>query len=100
MNTTDMTTWMVLVDVHAERRRQDRLRDAGRFQHTLADAGLTPAEKLACISEEAGEVARCVLAIEGHVHEDLGHADLRKELVQVAALAAAWIEAIDAEARA
>lgn len=101
MNTADMSTWIVLFDVHAERRRQDALRDSGRFAATLADRDtLLLGEKLACITEEVGEAARCVLSMCGLVQEELGAADLRKELVQVAALACAWIESLDEEAGA
>lgn len=98
-----LNTAAVLLDVAAERRRQDRLRDEGRFAATLADADtLLLGEKLACITEEIGECARCVLAIAiaGAAHEDLGTADLRKELIQVAALAVAWCEALDEQASA
>lgn len=101
MRIQDHRTFAVLLDVAAERRRQDDLRDSGRFAATLADADtLLLGEKLACVTEEIGEVARCVLALCGLVQEDLGTADLRKELVQVGALVVAWCEALDAEAMA
>jgi hypothetical protein len=98
VNAVDNATWAALLDVYAERRRQDRLRDEGRFAATLADKdALLLGEKLAVITEEIGECARCVLSMCGLVQEELEVEDLRKELVQVAALACAWIESLDAE---
>lgn len=87
----------VLIDVGSERLRQDILKEQGRFQFTCADDGLTNAEKLACMTEELGEVAKEVLTQEGRrlARDSLGtSAGLRKELVQVAAVAVAWIEAL------
>jgi NTP pyrophosphatase (non-canonical NTP hydrolase) len=88
-----------LVLVGFERERQDELKAAGRFEFTCADDGLTLAEKLACLTEELGEVAQEVLTQEGHrlARDTLGTKEaLRKELVQVAAVAVAWIESLDA----
>lgn len=51
---------------------------------------LDAAERLAVLMEEVGEVAREVLAVNRPQH-------IRDELIQVAACAVAWIEAIDAE---
>jgi NTP pyrophosphatase (non-canonical NTP hydrolase) len=45
--------------------------------------------KVAVLAEECGEVARAVL--------DARHGDMRRELVQVAAVAVAWLEAFDEE---
>lgn len=92
-------TWRVLDDVLKERKRQAWLRDQGRFRYTLADEpGLMDSEKFACIAEEVGEVARCVLARARIVKEAPDAEKLRLELVQSAALCVAWIEALDAEA--
>ncbi len=71
-----------------ERVRQERLKDSGKFQHTCADPEMTDAERSLVLLEEVGEVARALLDAEGA-------AALREELVQVAAVAVAWIEAID-----
>ncbi len=80
----------VLHDVGMERFRQERLRIAGKFSATCADpTAMTNAERFAVLGEEFGEVAREVVE-----HGDDGV--LRDELVQVAAVAVAWIEAIDA----
>jgi NTP pyrophosphatase (non-canonical NTP hydrolase) len=87
----------VLTLVGSERMRQDVLKEQGRFEFTCADDGLTNAEKLACLTEELGEVAREVLTQEGRrlARDTVGtRAALRSELVQVAAVAVAWIEAL------
>lgn len=83
--------------VKTERIRQDGLKALGRFEFTCADDGLTNAEKLACLTEELGEVAQEVLTQEGRrlARDTVGTPEaLRKELVQVAAVALAWIEAL------
>lgn len=87
-----------MVDVSAERERQERHVAAGRFKHTCGDPrGMTHADRLAVLAEEVGEVAREVLAQDGRqlARDSLGTpAALRAELVQVAAVAVAWIEAL------
>ncbi len=77
-------TRVALMRVDAERLRQDRKwgRAPGVWTN---DAGI----KLAVLVEEVGEVARAVLE-----RSDLGH--LREELIQVAAVAVAWAECVDA----
>lgn len=85
---------LVLDDITSERFRQEALRDLGRFRWTLADVGLyTPAEALAVLSEEFGEIARVVCEGLGNRPVDTGH--LREELVQLAACCVAWVEALD-----
>lgn len=81
--------------IEYERARQDELKAAGRFMYTLADDGLSDAQKLACIMEEVGEVARNVLAGAGKVTDgDASDAAQSKELTQIAALALAWMESL------
>jgi NTP pyrophosphatase (non-canonical NTP hydrolase) len=83
----------VLDEVTAERERQERLRDEGKFPHTCASRGLSYAEKYAILGEEVGEVARHVT--EGVI--DVTRVDvtkLRKELIEVAAVAVAWAESL------
>lgn len=90
---TDYALWLVM----NERERQETLKEAGRFEFTCADNGLTNAEKLACLGEEFGEVAKEVLTQEGRrlARDTVGTPEaLRKELIQVAAVAVAWIEAL------
>jgi NTP pyrophosphatase (non-canonical NTP hydrolase) len=77
----------ILLDVVEERRRQDFLKSQGKFAHTCADA-MPASIKLAVLAEEFGEVARAVC--------ERDYANLREELVQVAAICVAWLEAIDA----
>ena len=85
-------TISALVSVKDERVRQEMLRESGKFEATCADpTAMTDAERFAVLGEEFGEVAREVV-------EHGPEGSLRAELVQVAAGAVAWIEAIDATA--
>ena len=85
-------TAAVLMDVSAERERQ-------RAKWTAAHAwgrgdcssdGVDDTVKMAVLTEEVGEVARALL--------DRKSDELRAELVQVASVAVAWVEALDATA--
>jgi NTP pyrophosphatase (non-canonical NTP hydrolase) len=90
-------THRVLADIATERVRQDQLKAEGRFDYTLSDdPGLAPTEKLATLIEELGEVAREVQNLAGTVYDgDEGSVPkLYKELGQLAALTAAWMESI------
>jgi NTP pyrophosphatase (non-canonical NTP hydrolase) len=89
-------TSYVLDYVNAERKRQEQLKLEGRFTHTCADNELTPSEKVAVLAEEFGEVAHEVTESIGN-HAELDRAALRKELIQVAAVAVAWVECLDRE---
>ncbi len=87
----------VLTLIGSERRRQDLKKAEGRFEFTCTDDGLSNAEKLAILIEEVGEVAREVLTQDGRrlARDTVGtRLALRNELTQVAAVAAAWIEAL------
>ena len=87
----------VVRDIFDERRRQEHLREQGKFSRTCATrssaevVALTNPESLAVLAEEFGEVSR-------HVTEEiidpvrLDRMKLRKELIEVAAVAAAWAE--------
>lgn len=95
---TDVKAFYGIVDdIMCERIRQEQLKAGGRFKYTCADPEMAPAEKCAVLGEEMGEVCRAVLE-EGRLANDLHGKALRQELVQVAAVAVAWIEAIDREA--
>lgn len=86
----------VLSLVVDERERQDRLKDQGRFKYTCSDPEMTHPERLAVLVEEVGEAGHEVNeAIGGHRPLDLQK--LRKELVEVAAVTVAWIEAVERE---
>lgn len=77
-----------------ERGRQQALKMAGRFRYTCADPEMSNAEKLTVLVEEMGEVARAILE-DGDLANDKHGAELRKELVQVAAVATAWLEGME-----
>jgi len=82
----------VLGAVDAEIDRQVSLAQEGRFRYACSDPEMPRGAKLAALVEEVGEVARALMELENHV-SDLHGVDLQKELVQVAAIACAWIEA-------
>lgn len=80
-----------LQDVGVERYRQESL-VGSKFVSSCATTGadaMHDADRLAVLAEEFGEAAREVV--------ECDRAKLRTELVQVAAVAVAWIEALDAE---
>lgn len=80
----------ILDEILAERARQEELVAEGKFSTSCATRdGMTDAERLAVLVEEVGEAATEVLG--------RARGALREELVQVAAVAVAWIEGIDAE---
>lgn len=88
----------VLILIGTERIKQDIMKVQGRFKYTCADVpGMDDYEKLACLMEELGEVAQEALTLDG-TRENRGalgtREALRNELIQVAAVAAAWIEAL------
>lgn len=87
-------TARVLRDVMIERARQDNLKAAGRFQYTCADPGMVDVDRVACLGEEFGEACRALLESR-HAANDVHGKDLRKELIQVAAVAVAWVEYLD-----
>lgn len=86
-------TEIALREVRTERYRQEQLKHEGRFRYTCADKELTNAERAVILGEEFGEACRAVLEA-GDVVNDKHGAQLRKELIQVAAVAVAWIEAL------
>lgn len=80
----------VLLEVGSERLNQEDRKAEGRFEFTCADDGLSNAEKLTILTEEVGEVARDRLA-----RDSVGTTKaLRDELLQVAAVAVAWVESL------
>jgi len=103
-------TARVLADVHAERIRQEQIGESKRASgidwRSCADPAMAGGDdkRAAVLGEEFGEVCRAVLeagyampmpaALVGILTE--GDEHLREELVQVAAVAVAWAEAIDA----
>lgn len=100
----------VLQEIHAERLRQEDLKRQGKFAWTCADletAGangtrhIDHSERSVVLAEEVGEASRevmeLIIAIDKGKRESARECvqKLRKELVQVAAVAVAWCEAID-----
>lgn len=86
-----------LAAVRAERRRQEQRKAEGRFEFTCADDGLTNSEKLTILAEEVGEVAQEVLTQDGRrlARDTVGTPEaLLAEVVQVAAVATAWVEGL------
>lgn len=74
-----------LVCVRVERARQEQLKAEGKFAATCAD-DIPAGAKLAVLVEEVGEVARAICERDPEA--------MREELVQVAAVAVAWVEAL------
>src|SRR5215472_1764308 len=81
-----MHGWYPYHEVHEERIRAHLKHGANG--NSRENAPWTDGEWLPILGEEFGEVAHCLTY-------DADIAELRKELVQVAAMAIAWIEAID-----
>jgi hypothetical protein len=78
-----------------ERERQERLRQEGRFKHTLNEVLIQEPEKLAVIMEEVGEIGKNVLRRAYLVSDgDPSTPALLDELLQTAALCLAWGEAL------
>ena len=82
--------------IRQERLRQERLKAEGKFMFSASTADLGIA--VAILMEEVGEVAREAMALLGVVKETGDRARYRKELIQVAAVSVAMIEASDTAA--
>lgn len=97
----------ILADVVRERIRQEEIgqdsRARGLDWRSCADPAMAGGDgkRYLVLGEEVGEVANAVLEAEavpaGQIR-DACRRDLRKELVQVAAVTIAWLEAFDAQA--
>jgi hypothetical protein len=93
----------ILRDVFQERKRQERLRADGKFVATCAtmnDDQMPESECYVVLGEEFGEVGRAIIELDyqhgdavGASNETVAH--LRAELIQVAAVCAAWVERLD-----
>lgn len=85
-----MHGWAPYHDVHYERLRAHEKH--GAAGHSCEQVSASDPEWIAILGEEFGEVCHELTYDSGSV----GHYErLRKELVQVAAMACAWIDAID-----
>jgi NTP pyrophosphatase (non-canonical NTP hydrolase) len=80
------STAIVCSDIRDERWRQECKIQTGKIPWDCADPNVDHDRKLAVLVEEVGEVGRALIEGDG----------LRAELVQVAAVAVAWIESLDA----
>jgi hypothetical protein len=99
------TSVSVLRAVARERIRQEELRAQGRFPYTAASPDCPEHLRLAALTEEFGEVGRAICERDIQQAQAPGlvaagallamQAQLRTELVELAAVAVAWAEALD-----
>lgn len=98
MNYTDE----ILSAIKKERKRQIELRASGKFDWTCADdirsiarqsAPMANSMKMMVLTEEVGEVAKDIMESLIDVKRNNPHL-LMTELIQVAAVAVAWCEAL------
>jgi hypothetical protein len=87
----DVSAGWITNAIARERARQETLKAEGRFRYTLADKQMGDAEKVIALLEEVAEVGKAVMGQRMLVGDG---GDLRKELVQVAACAVAWLECL------
>lgn len=80
--------WLPYSDVHRERIRAHAKHDAQG--HSVERATWEDSRWLPILTEELGEVARCLC-------DDSSRSHLREELIQLAAMATAWIDAIGSD---
>ena len=95
MALNELTAHHVYTEVVEERRHQDRLRLAGKIPRDVSDPSCDEYYKLSVLMEEVGEVAM-ELNDYGTPKERPRDA-IYKELVQVAAVTFAWLEALEHE---
>jgi hypothetical protein len=102
----DGPTGDILARVHTERYRQDDLKAQGKFPWSCADKmnpdtngqdAIKPAEKLAVLAEEFGEVSSIVCKLQANRDEAkaVSIKKLQKELIEVAAVCVAWAESLE-----
>ena len=89
---------IILRRIAMERERQNTLVAEGKLPFNCYTRGVPPGDKLMVLAEEAGEVAKAAYdckygAPEGDTCRKLRH--LQIELIQLAAVAAAWAESIE-----
>jgi len=90
MSAPDRTIWEVIL---MERGRQERLRASGKFRFTIADTRISHERRLTILLEEVGEVAK-ILNESDATGRPTYTLELTSELVQVAACAVGWLEAL------
>lgn len=84
----------IFAEISRERERQEHLKTAGKFRFTNADPEMPMGDKVAVLGEEFGEVCCASLNVQGLSTDGAERANLRKELVQLAAVTVAWLEAL------
>ena len=86
-----------IASVARERSRQEELVALGKFKETCASPDMVDRDRYLVLAEEFAEVTTLVsgAAFDAEPPEEYDR-KLRAELVQVAAVAVAWVEAIDA----
>lgn len=90
-----MHGWRPYSDIHRERIRAHKLHD-GRGSESMERKDWDDPAWLRVVTEELGEVARCLNEMEpGHGGPEGTIENLKKELIQTAAMTAAWIDAIE-----
>jgi len=87
-----MTKNEIFSAICEERAKQDAYKAAGKFMFTCADAEIGHMTACAVLMEEVGEAARAAMATLGLSKEPPDRANLKKELIQVAAVTVAWLE--------
>ena len=87
----------VMMLVLKERRRQEQLKKEGKFYFDCGEKAVSHIRKLAVLSEEFGEVAKLICDLDSSVKPTFTTEELRKELIQVAAVCVAWVESLDNE---
>lgn len=87
-----MTRADIFEAITVERLKQNAYKRAGKFMFTCADPEIGYMTACAVLMEEVGEAARAAMATLGLSKEPPERADLRKELIQVAAVTVAWLE--------
>lgn len=89
----EMERVQIYAAIDAERARQEQLKTEGRFFETPASTKMLPYLKACILTEETGEVCAAVMQ-EAKACNDRTKANVKAELVQVAAIAVAWLESI------
>ncbi len=74
-----------------ERQRQNSLLAQGKIDFNCACPDIADGHKLAVLTEEVGEVAKAIL----EQNDEIEQQDIRTELIQVAAVAVAWLESLE-----
>lgn len=87
-----MTQEEIFTAIVLERDKQNAYKKAGKFMFTCADPEIGHMTACAVLMEEVGEAARAAMATLGLSKEPPEQADLKKELIQVAAVTVAWLE--------